>query len=119
MGRRHAQFIFYWIALNALYGRGRAEQVSDKRDLDWFVALVCDFDSSTGSIRAALDRVSRPVGRVLGEKFLFEPYWEMWTTRKVERLIQDEKTLAMQALDDEDIATYLKVLLKRLRVVRY
>lgn len=114
----HAQFIFYWIALNALYGRGRAEQVSDTKDLDWFVDLVCDFDTSTGTIRAALERPSRHAGRLLGEKFLFEPYWDMGTTPKVERMLQAERSSAVEALDNGDVATYLKLLLRRLRVAR-
>jgi hypothetical protein len=114
----HAQFIFYWIALNALYGRGRAEQVSDIKDLDWFIHLVCDFDSSTGTIRAALERVSRHARRLLNEKFLFEAYWDMGTTRKVERMLQAESSSAVEALNNGDFVPYLKLLLRRLRVAR-
>ena len=114
----HAQFIFYWIALNALYGRGKAEQVSDIRDLNWFVDLVCGFDTSTGAIPAALKRIGRPAGRLLGEKFLFEPDWDMGTTPKVERMLQAERSAALEVLESGDVATYLKLLLRRLRVAR-
>lgn len=114
----HAQFIFYWIALNALYGRGRLDQVSDTRDLDWFLGLVCDFDVSTATIRTALAQVRRPAARLLGEKFLFEPYWDKGTTPKVESMLRAEKDAATEALDRGDVTRYLKALLRRLRVAR-
>jgi hypothetical protein len=42
----------------------------------------------------------------------------MGTTPKVERMLQAEKRSAAEALDNGDVVAYLRLLLKRLRVVR-
>ena len=40
----HGSFIFYWIALNALYGEPLDSQRSEEEALNWFLRRMCEMD---------------------------------------------------------------------------
>ncbi len=115
----HGQFIFYWIAFNAVYGRGKAERLSDERDVRWFIELICDFDQEQGTIRSAVEPLKRVADNLLKDKYLCEFYWEQGTARAVERALKEDYEEAQEAWEKKEIARYLDVLFtRRLRVLR-
>lgn len=80
--REHERFIFYWIALNCLYGRDKPDKVKDS-EIKAFLDKVTkmsrwDLDEGTRIIQTTIDQ---PETKRLGEKlirdyFLDQHYWK-------------------------------------------
>jgi hypothetical protein len=124
----HEQFICYWIAFNALYGRlseqfrlgmSRRPIAESFDDFDWFIDKICALDHGEGRLLNALGEVKREVHSLLMDKFLVEIYWQQGDTGRVKRRLQDDCRRAEEALADNDAYGCLKVLFwRRLRVLR-
>ncbi len=111
-------FIFYWIALNALYGRDKRSRLSEDDDLAWFLDRICHLDQAERGILAALKAFKLKADRLLADQFLVEGYWHEGNSSKVKRGIQEEQLKAQQAWDKGKSDQYLTILFRRLRVLR-
>ena len=114
----HGPFIFYWIALNALYGRHLDSQRWEEQDLDWFLQRICETDSGQGAIVNIVKESKRKADRLLQDQFLLKLYWLEGTTAKVRRILAEEFSEAQVAFDRGKIEGYLKILFRRLRILR-
>lgn len=113
----HGQFIFYWIAWNALYGRERADRRFDDADMRWFLGLVCDWDQPA-ICNALSPPLKRKADNLIKDKFLCEVYWEQGTTRHTERAVDRDYEDAQKRWGDGKTSEYLGLLFRRLRVLR-
>ena len=118
-----AGFIFYWIAFNAAYARDRPrDPESTERDLfaDYFDAILA-LDSDNTIYDAIWDRFPHPIRLLLGNKFVFQPFWnhhaglgyDDW-----ERMFESSKARVYEALATRDTRTILTTLFDRLYVLR-
>ena len=115
----HGQFVFLWIAFNALYGRTKTDRFSEERDVKWFIPLICDWDAGRGLIKSAAEEVKRDADKLLREKYLCEKFWEEGSTRKVLTAVRCDEEEARRHWENGDVAAYLsKVFAYRLRVLR-
>lgn len=112
----HGQFIFYWIALNALCGRDKTARRHEEDDLKWFLGRVCDLDR--GAIHSTVLAIKTKADRLLKDQFLVEHYWSETPIANVNRVIDMDFDDAQKAWGKKKIETYLEILLKRLRVLR-
>jgi hypothetical protein len=72
------QFIFRWIALNALYGQRRSEDEAphDRDDLHAFLGRVVSRDHESRSrFTDILRNLKQDVELLLESEFLYEEYW--------------------------------------------
>lgn len=82
----HGPFIFYWIALNALYGRHLDSQRWEETDLDWFLQRICEIDAENGAIGTIVEGIKRKADRLIKDQFLLKHYWLEGPTPKVQRI---------------------------------
>ena len=114
----HGQFIFYWIAFNALFGRDKIYRKSDKDDLNWFIGRICDLDREEGTIRSQITPLKSKADRLIKDKFLLELYWAEGTTSRVKRILQEDQDQAHVAWERKKTDRYLEILFSRLQVLR-
>jgi len=114
----HGQFIFYWIALNALYGRDEASRRSEADDQTWFLNRVFDLDKEARAIPRAFDELKPKADRLLKDQFLVDPYWSEGLTARVKRIIESDFKKAQEAWVRGDRETYIGILFWRLSVLR-
>jgi len=112
-----AQFVFYWIALNALYSQNKEDYRSDSKDLNAFIVRICNLDRHD-EIRTAILSVKKKADDLLRDKFLCEMYWEEGTTSRVEKVLKMDYQTAQEAWDKGHLETYLRFLFRRIRMLR-
>lgn len=124
-GDEDARFIFLWIALNAAYAdeiqqdADEAEQVTLRR----FLERLVSFDQ--GSLLNALvwDKFSGPIRLLLGNEFVFQPFWDYHSGRIGEQEWRQKfdraNKAAYRALGNTNrTATVLTIVLARLYTLR-
>jgi len=111
-------FIFYWIALNSLYGRHKMTRRSEENDLGWFLNRICHLDSGERSLMATLQPLKSKVDRILKDQFLLELYWQGAGSSKVKQILNDDYDQAQDAWRAGKLDKYLALLFGRLRVLR-
>lgn len=115
----HGQFIFYWIALNALYGRNRDSRRFEQDDQTWFLNRISSLDNrGDRDIWKALDRLKSKADRLLKDQFLVSQYWDEGATLRVKQIIDNDFAAAQRAWDRGDVERYLNTLLKRISMLR-
>lgn len=114
----HGQFIFYWIALNALYGRDKTSRRSEEDDQTWFLNRVFDLDKEEKAIHRAFDELKPKADRLLKDQFLVDLYWTEGLTARVKRVMESDFNKAQEAWARGDEETYLRILLWRLSTLR-
>jgi hypothetical protein len=115
---QHGPFIFYWIALNALYGRHHDSQRWDEQDLAWFLQRVCEMDLEQGKIPEIVHAHKRKADRLLNDQFLLKAYWRDGPGATIKQILKNEFFEAQSAFDQGKISGYLQILFRRLRVLR-
>jgi len=114
----HGPFIFYWIALNALYGRGLDSQRGDEQDLDWFLRRMCEMDREQGTIVQLVTDNKPKADRLLKDQFLLKDYWGEGSLAEARRHLDHDFAKAQSAFKHGNIENYLTILFRRLRVLR-
>lgn len=119
----HEQFIYYWIAFNAMCGRADTTSHAYLRryldDFNWFLARICELDRPEGKIEAAVRSVKREIHGLLKDRFLVQEYWREGYSTSVRRILENDRRAAEEALDSEHVRDCLEILfLGRLRILR-
>ena len=124
--QRHAQFAFFYIAFNALYGHRRYEGSKEEnaRDRDEFLKrmrALRDYERRVGqdSIKKALDQCQDQCGRLILNHFLRDTYWRKEkTSRELQREFARQRRAADGALIKGCYDLQLDFVLNRLNVLR-
>lgn len=111
------RFIFYWIALNALYGRPKYLERGPHRtpeiaDLEAFLRNV-----SVTASPSQLKTVSSHGEKLLSNRFLHEGTWK-WDSDEAAARVRREYAVACRELAEGQVRNYLIVLFRRLYVLR-
>ncbi len=118
-----AEFIFYWIAFNAAYAKDRPhsmESTERSRFADFFETIL-SLDSNHMVYDAIWKRFSDTIRLLLGNKFVFQPFWDHLAGRGSENWDQSFKTSksrVQRALATRDTRVILSTLFDRLYVLR-
>jgi hypothetical protein len=119
-GDLDAQFIFSWIAFNALYGQARYRETDDRprsemRDIEHFLKLMLQLDAR--SVSAVLrEQTLRPhFDCLLGDKFLHDCCWKAWDR---EEIVDRDRREALVPHCNEKHDHQLIQLFRRLYVLR-
>lgn len=114
------QFIFYWIALNALYGQRGSESgpPRDRGDLHTFLGRIASSGGDTVVlVMEALATLKSESELVLGSEFLYEEYWNAGHTDTLSATI-DRATKRLRFWPNRDFARDLINLFDRLATLR-
>ncbi len=114
------QFIFYWIALNALYGQRGSESgpPRDRDDLHMFLGRIASAEDDTaGSVTEALATVRSDAALLLESEFLYEEYWITGYTDTLAATI-DRATRRLRSWPNRDFARDLINVFDRLATLR-
>jgi len=111
------QFIFYWVALNALYARAKGDRRSDEQESKWLVDLLCDLDQCD-RLRLAVSSVKQSADKLLRDKYLSRLYWAEGTTTRARKILSSEEREAQAAWQTDYTKRYLDILFRRLHVLR-
>ena len=81
------KFIFYWIAINALYGQPKylerpEERTNDLADLQTFLNSLYPLDEH-GQILAAIKSLEQDSNQLLKERYLCDWCWKYWQANKL------------------------------------
>jgi hypothetical protein len=111
------RFIFYWIALSALYGQ--AQYLDDAPAADWqdlhnFIGRVCAIDAD-GALLASLSRLQgNELERLMDNQFLYRDYWrDGFTNQLADRIANTGK------LNKGRLSWYLIEVFDRIRILRH
>lgn len=117
------RFIFLWIAFNAAYANELGEiTVSESELFDNFLARLIDLDNNNRLYSIVWQRYPNAIRVLLDNKFIFQPFWnyhngypsyENW-----EQMFKQSKAAVHRALADNDTATVLSIVFKRLYTLR-
>lgn len=112
------QFIFYWIAVNALYGQpkylqNKTDRTNDLVDLQTFLNSVIPHDTQ-GRIQSAMKSVSDEIDQLLIERYLCKSCWKHWHTRGLLTRLEREQ----DSCRHRDTGTNLNRAFSRLYVLR-
>lgn len=114
------QFIFSWIALNALYGQRPTENATpnDRGDRNAFLRRIAGCEATRASaLTEALRSVKADAASLLESEFLYEEYWTMGYTDELVTVI-DRGTRKLQSWPARNVARGLIDLFDRLATLR-
>jgi hypothetical protein len=111
------QFIFYWVALNALYARTKVERQADGQESKWLVDLLCEIDQR-GKLRSVVVSVKESADRLLRDKYLSKLYWVEGSTPRLREVLSKEERDAKEAWEAGRTQKYFEILFRRLHVLR-
>jgi hypothetical protein len=124
--QKHAQFVFSYIALNALSGRrqyegSRDQAAEDRQDFLRRVKTMSDYDRRYGkhTLLKALEARRKECGDLITNHFLRDSYWRK---EKTSKQLRDEFIKVRQRADDQlsrgRYDEYVDLVLRRLGVLR-
>lgn len=122
-----SQFIFLWIALNALYGqpRVRLDKQSDKTrppddlyHLGVFIKDLCDHAPAAALVRRRLAPELENAVNLLKNPFLLRDYWEEGLTEATQAELWNDIDNAKRDWTNGRISHFLKRLSRRLYILR-
>lgn len=93
-GDLDTQFIFLWIAFNALYGQAHyrnPSRWSETGDIMRFLAIVGRFDRRIVETMREKE-LKDPISRLLADKYLHDCCWKAWDANKVRDRSSRERT---------------------------
>src|SRR5712664_3473443 len=98
------QFIYLWIALNALYGQRLSEAgpPRDRNDLHVFLGRIASY-GHTASLAAALSDLKSDATSLLEAEFLYEDYWVTGYTDSLATSI-DRETRRLRSWPNRELA---------------
>ena len=115
------RFLELWIALNALYGCSRYEQISVSKEQDdfrHFMSQLKKLDASTHDLLPLMKRVgSATAKRLVKNKYLWKDFWRE-DKAACERKAEAAWVKLGESLDKEDSVTFFLCLFDRLYVLR-
>lgn len=114
------QFIFYWIALNAVYGQRGSENEPprDRQDLHTFLGRIASSgDNAANSVTEALATLKSDAALVLESEFLYEEYWLAGYTDALAETIY-RATRRLRSWPNRDFARDLINVFDRLATLR-
>ncbi|HEY4146176.1 hypothetical protein [Pinirhizobacter sp.] len=117
-----ARFIFQWVALNAAYARELGQEEGERDRFHAFVAKLVRLDASRTLHDALFRQFSGPIRTLVGNKFVFEPFWVAQRTHdssdRWEESFSKGKKAALGAIAGGDTARLLSIVFDRLYVLR-
>lgn len=119
-----AQFIFYWIAFNAVYGQdtSNVSETTEQNVFNEYFDKIIRLDANDEVYEAIWQRFSGPIRNFMDNKYVYQPFWkhqnrvpryEDWE----DRFVWDKERLR-RALARQDTKAILKALFNRLYVLR-
>ena len=77
-GDRDAEFIFYWIAFNSIYGKEESSgfRSKDRELYDDFFRTVLSIDPENRISEAVWKNLSDTTSRLLENQFVYRPFWK-------------------------------------------
>ena len=121
-----AVFIFVWIAFNAAYAAdietGSTQSGGERVQFKDYLKKLLKLDEDKAIYDALRNELSEPVYRLLGNKYLYEPFWRYATEKPggedwKKKFLQD-KEKADLAFNEKNSNDVLEVLFDRLYVLR-
>lgn len=117
------RFIFLWIAFNAAYANELGEiTVSESELFDNFLARLIDLDNNNRLYSIVWQRYPNAIRVLLDNKFIFQPFWNYHNAypgyENWEQMFKQSKAAVHRALADNDTATVLSIVFKRLYTLR-
>jgi hypothetical protein len=113
-----ARLVFYWIALNSLYGQASAlDEPRDHEHLHRFSGQIASLQGAPDAIIKALTLVKEEAGSLLESQFLYREYWTKGFTDELEERIQKNR-LFFERLDLRKMGRLLALILDRIHELR-
>ena len=131
-----AAFIFYWIAFNAAYAKGRSsrsQRQQEQRRFRWYFCAIVNLDEYRAIQCTIKQELSNKVMGILGNQYLFQPFWNHVHHREPKdkdwkREFEKDKEEVQNALDaitnrtgknlEQSTVTILSKIFTRLYVLR-
>lgn len=119
-----AAFIFYWIAINAVYAEDKpeAEWTPERETFQGYFEKIVGLDVDNMVYDAIWKRFSQEIRVFLNNRYVFEPFWKHHNGvagyQGWERSFEASKRAAGAALAQQDTARILSILFDRLYVLR-
>lgn len=114
-------FICQWIAFNAAYAQD-LQGLTEKAVFTQFMQRICDLDQQASLYNLLWHTYAGPVRTLLGNRYVFQPFWDQlntpasqsnWQTR-----FQQANQKAHKALSEKDTASLLQTVFVRLYTLR-
>ncbi|ALA59734.1 hypothetical protein NITMOv2_3341 [Nitrospira moscoviensis] len=124
--QKHAQFTFFYIAFNALYGHrryegSREENAKDREEFLKRIRTLRDYERRAGQdcLRGVLGKCQDQCGKLILNYFLRDTYWRKErTSKELQRDFSLQRRLADQEYAKGCYDLQLDLILKRLNVLR-
>ncbi len=118
-----AAFIFYWIAFNAAYGSFKPDTLgfSERGVFREYFSRIIDLDTEHVIYGAIWERFSDAIRIFLGNKYVFQPFWDHHhggANEDWEDKFKASSARVNRALGKRDTAAILSTLFDRLYVLR-
>lgn len=117
-----AQFIFLWIAFNAVYAKEIGFDESERDKLANFNQSLVSIDNEKKLHGILFQQFSGPIRTLLDNKYIFEPFWkalrEHDSSNRWEEVFANSKKAALGAIMAGDTAKVLGIVFDRLYVLR-
>ncbi len=121
-----SDFIFYWLAFNALYAREKMEYYDsvegERGAYKLFFVKIVKLDKQRLIYNALWTRFSDPIRNLMRNKFVFQPFWNNYNNDENdsnwEGRLEKSKEMSLSALRNEDTALILHLIFDRLYVLR-
>lgn len=121
-GDPDAQFVFLWIAFNAVYAKAFGADESAKSQLAAFFSRLVAIDSRKQLAGVLLGQFTGPIRTLISNKFVFEPFWralrEHDSSGRWEEQFHASSKVATRAVLEGNVALVLRVVFDRLYVLR-
>lgn len=121
----HEAFLFFYIALNALYGRRQYEgdrtdfQADTRTFLDRILSMhESDVDAGGSILLNCLISRREAIGRLVGDHFLIDGLFRNALPAKIKAQAQKDRLKALTSLATKDPRPTLQLVLLRLNVLR-
>jgi len=117
-------FLLLWIAFNAAYARDfdLDEAAPERSRFHAFLSKVCDLDTAHRIHALAWENYVNRIRMFVDNPYVFGPFWLFQQGRLPEaewqRLFDNSKRLALQALADRKTVVFLTILFDRLYTLR-
>lgn len=118
------RFIFLWIAFNAAYANEMAdgERGHEKRAFGKFIGKLVELDREDVLYELVWKEYSGSIRVLLGNRFVFEPFWECQRGKLTEaqwkEAFEKARAAANRALRDHRTAAALAIVLGRMYTLR-
>lgn len=117
-----AQFIFLWIAFNAVYAGELGSEMPERTQLAEFIVVLLSVDENKHLHGIVFERFTGPIRTLVENRFVFEPFWralrEHDSIRRWEQKFSISKKAALKAVVAGQTGVVLGVVFDRFYVLR-